>query len=180
MITLSQFALSNPDRYHTDKFGPNPHTTYKHGYGPFYDRIFDAAKRDDLISIAEIGVFRGGSLRLWRDWFNNADIIGLDLDTSSLPDIDGVELAQVKTAYELSVWDSLGRFSVIIDDGSHVKEHQAFCLTALRKYVLPGGWIIVEDIQPYAFSAISKLPGVEIFQGEYGGDDVIAYWRNAQ
>jgi hypothetical protein len=179
MTTISKFATANPNRYPTDKFGPNPHTTYKHGYGPFYNRVFNG-KRSRPIRIAEIGVFRGGSLRLWRDWFYHANVIGLDLDTSSLPEIDGVELLQVKTAYDISVWDNLGRFNVIIDDGSHVKEHQAFCLTALRKYVLPGGIIIVEDIQPYAFAAISKLPGVEIFKGEYGGDDVIAYWRQGE
>src|ERR1700730_16910374 len=58
-------------RYDTDKI-PN-------GYLRIYDRFFEALI-DRPVRLLEIGVFRGGSLRLWRDYFPKGIVAGLDLE----------------------------------------------------------------------------------------------------
>lgn len=39
-----------------------------------------------------------------------------------------------------------GPFDVIIDDGSHVGEHQWTSFRALIDHVKPGGWYVLEDL----------------------------------
>jgi hypothetical protein len=43
----------------------------------FYDKEFIKYK-DKPIKLLEIGLFRGGSLILWRNYFSQAEIIGVD------------------------------------------------------------------------------------------------------
>src|SRR5260370_16410289 len=59
------------DRYDTDKV-PN-------GYLRTYDRIFEELI-DRPVKVLELGVRTGGSLRLWRDYFPNGTIAGLDVE----------------------------------------------------------------------------------------------------
>ena len=48
------------------------------GFIPIYESFFDCL-REKEVNILEIGVDKGDSLRLWRDYFTKAKICGLDL-----------------------------------------------------------------------------------------------------
>src|SRR5207247_6943083 len=65
--------LLNVDAYDTDKI--------RHGYLDGYDAIL-APWVDKEITLLELGVYRGGSLKLWRDYFPRGAIVGTD---SKLP-----------------------------------------------------------------------------------------------
>ena len=48
-----------------------------HSYLDLYERLF-YKKRSSALNILEIGIKDGGSIKLWRDYFSNAHIYGLD------------------------------------------------------------------------------------------------------
>ena len=64
-----------------DKFDWNSYDTDKekgHGYGSIYDKYFKDIKYD-VKNILEIGT-RPGSIRLWLDYFPNANLYGIDIN----------------------------------------------------------------------------------------------------
>ena len=52
-------------------------------YGPIYDRHF-APFREHSINILEIGVLKGGSMRMWEKYFPKANIFGIDINEECL------------------------------------------------------------------------------------------------
>jgi hypothetical protein len=99
----------------------------------------------------EIGVQRGGSLQIMQDYLGkNARIVGIDIDPAcaSLAK-EGREVHigdQSDTAFLASVTKQSGPFDIIIDDGSHVADHQIVSFFALFSALKEGGIYIVEDL----------------------------------
>lgn len=121
-----------------------------HGYTIEYDRLL-SPMRDKVKSLLEIGVNRGCGLRMWRDYFPNAQIIGLDNSPATLFEEERIKCfeadqsdpASLLTAVALS---GIEEFDVIIDDGSHQLTHQLISLRALHPFVRPGGYYFIEDV----------------------------------
>jgi len=100
--------------------------------------------------LLELGVDKGGSLRMWRQYFGEqATIFGVDVN----PDCkryDG-EAAQVRIgsqadeAFLRSVVSEMGGIDVVIDDGSHVAQHQAASFEVLFPILRDGGVYLCED-----------------------------------
>ncbi len=100
-------------------------------------------------AIFEIGVKNGGSLAMWRNLFPQARIVGLDLKLSKAVRQEGViylEGDQTDTVLLAKIAEQHGPFDLIIDDGSHVGEHQLTSLEALAPHVADGGAYVIEDI----------------------------------
>ena len=55
-----------------------PTSKNDHGFIKIYDKYFSNLK-ELKINILEIGVERGDSLRMWREYFTNATICAIDL-----------------------------------------------------------------------------------------------------
>jgi hypothetical protein len=66
--------------YDTDK---EPQT-----YLRLYDELFTPL-RDHDIRLLELGIFHGGSLYLWRDYFPQGVIVGLDIHQVPIDDSTG-------------------------------------------------------------------------------------------
>lgn len=105
-------------------------------------------RRHAPIALLEIGILRGASLRMWRDYFPRARIVGLDLDPPPI-ELPGVELVagDQSDAAVLTTVASRGPFDVVIDDGSHIGAHIEASFRALFPAVEPGGWYVIEDMQ---------------------------------
>ena len=104
-------------------------------------------------AIFEIGVKGGGSTAFWKTLFPAAVVVGLDLKLrwglASEPSDDGVIYVQgdqTDTAALAGIAKRHGPFDVVIDDGSHVVEHQVITMRALLPHVRHGGLYVVEDI----------------------------------
>jgi cephalosporin hydroxylase len=104
-------------------------------------------------SILEIGVKGGGSTALWKRLFPEAVVVGMDIklrpSLSGEPSADGVvylkgDQTDVSRLREIAA--AHGPFDLVIDDGSHVNEHQEVTIRALLPTVRPGGFYVVEDI----------------------------------
>jgi hypothetical protein len=98
----------------------------------------------------EIGVDRSNSLVCWQEYFPNAFIYGVDIDIAASTDrykifkADQSDHEQMKSV----VKDIKHPIFLVIDDGSHIPEHQVSCFDYLfRDLLMPGGTYIIEDIE---------------------------------
>ena len=127
-----------------------------HSYANFYGPILNS-KRHTVANVLEIGVWRGGSLTGWANYFDNANVYGMD--TVNMFDInknDGVDMCLPKNAkficddaYNPMVLEkhfSDVKFDVIIDDGPHTKESQLFTLNYFHNKMRKNGVIFIEDV----------------------------------
>lgn len=130
-------------RHGTDKSSRN------HGYLPIYDRELSSL-RAKTVTLLEIGVSGGSSLRMWHEYFPQGRIFGVDPDAAALAhagDRTQVLLADQSDPEGLrKVVAPHGPFDVVIDDGSHIWAHQISALRSLLPLVRPGGCYIIEDL----------------------------------
>lgn len=112
-----------------------------------YDELF--SKNDRRLSIKnllEIGVDSGFSLLLWRDYFVNANVTGIDI--KECPILFGEDRIShlIQNAYSLDTIKQLNKFDIIIDDGPHTFESMVFFLQNYPQLCNKGGLVILEDI----------------------------------
>lgn len=110
-MNLTQLA----EEYGTDKL--------KHGYIPLYEQHLPKAPQ----RILEIGCLTGASLRMWREYYPEAEIHCLDLFEEHQPPGDIERVIYWKGSQtDQYVLEQLRRlhFDVIIDDGSHNSRDQ--------------------------------------------------------
>jgi len=133
----------NLTAYDTDKV--------QHHYLELYDPIL-SPWADKEIKLLEIGIHRGGSLELWRDYFPHGRIVGIDL---KLPRgfvprerIQVFEGSQTDTWFlsEVATKTAPEGFDMIIDDASHIGELTKTTFRHLFDHHLkPGGLYAIED-----------------------------------
>ncbi|GAA4475018.1 class I SAM-dependent methyltransferase [Gluconacetobacter asukensis] len=105
--------------------------------------------------VLEIGVYRGASLRLWKNFFGEGSfILGIDLNEQCLkhqsPDENiFVEIGdQSNQDFLKDIINRYGPFDIIIDDGSHMASHQIISFMSLFYEGLKvGGIYLVEDLE---------------------------------
>lgn len=121
-----------------------------HGYDRFYSRYLDDL-RSSATGMLEIGIYYQNSIMLWKKYFERAHIYGVDIDEKKIDD-DRVTVFKG----DQSNIDSLNNIvssidhpiQFIIDDGSHIPEHQILTFNVFfEKLLQPGGVYIVEDIE---------------------------------
>jgi demethylmacrocin O-methyltransferase len=150
------------DRYRSDKafYHEWGEMTRGHGYDEHYTELFEPI-RDDVKSLLEIGVWKGGSLRAWRDWFPYANIYGIDNQPKYI-----FEEPRIKTMFgDQNLPQSLltaaaGRvFDIIIDDGAHNATAQ---ITAFRTlWPKADRFYCIEDVsEPKEVTEVLKTEGV--------------------
>ena len=145
MKTLTEIAR----QYKTDKAND-------HSYTGHYEFHFDRM-RNENIKILEIGIGGysestegGGSLKMWRDYFQNGKIYGFDIHHK-----EGLDEERIKTFQGNQVdndflgWlcNEHGEFDIIVDDGSHVPGHVIHSFNYLFPKLKNGGIYVVEDTQ---------------------------------
>jgi len=138
------------------------------GYTPFYAALMGPA-RFHVRRVLEVGIcgFRdipnnvvGASLFVWRDFFPNAQIYGVDIDerfifndqerirTARVDAYDPAALHEVLTHFARPGPGSDGRFDMIVDDAVHDPEPQIQLMNQLAEWMLPGGHYFMEDVGP--------------------------------
>jgi hypothetical protein len=98
----------------------------------------------------EIGVDRGGSLEIWREYFGpEAIIFGVDINPNcQIEDRDDLQVrigSQSDPAFMRSVIREMGGVDVIVDDGSHVAKDQRRSFDTLFPLLSENGLYIIED-----------------------------------
>jgi len=116
-----------------------------------YDPIL-APWVDKEIKLLEIGVYRGGSLLLWRDYFPQGTIVGIDINPPQNIEfgerIHLLKGSQTDTKFLTDVTKKIAPegFDIIIDDASHIGELTKITFWHLfDNHLKPGGLYAIED-----------------------------------
>ena len=125
-----------------------PTSKNDHQFINLYEYYFERFK-DKEINVLEIGVERGDSLRMWREYFTKAKICAIDLiDRNILVNNTDIMIGdQSDYNFLKQVVDKYGMFDVIIDDGSHQCKHIIKSFNFLFNYLNNDGIYVVEDLQ---------------------------------
>lgn len=162
LLGMCHFGKYDTDKFLDSKIGfprsrpQNRHCYVEECYGLIFSRIKDSAKQ-----VLEIGIDFGGSLLLWRDYFLNAEVTGIDIDITLCAEILGQERINIiaNDAYSAPFVDSLSNsyYDLIIDDGPHTYESMVKFLELYPKKLSDNGILILEDIPDIQW--ISSLMG---------------------
>jgi cephalosporin hydroxylase len=129
---------------------PNGRMVHKlRHYFDIYHHHF-AAFRGQPLTMIEIGVFNGGSLRMWRDYFGRqATIVGVDINPEcnqfSEPGIDIVIGDQGDRAFLRSLADRYPDFAILVDDGGHRMHQQIATFEEMYPRMRSDGVYLCED-----------------------------------
>lgn len=137
-------------KYKTDKHYGSIEPELGHYYGDSYDEIFGNFNKENRLNILEIGIQKGGSLLAWKEYFVNANIIGVDIVDSILPEYRCDDIKYIISDIKSSrVKDIIGdkKFDIIIDDGSHFLSDVLFVVSSYLNTLNSGGVLIIEDCQ---------------------------------
>ncbi len=139
MNKLENYFNNNPGRL-IDKW---------HHYFEIYERHFNRFINKQPV-ILEIGVFQGGSLQMWRNYFGEgAKIFGIDID----PRCKGFEEENIKIfigsqsdqSFLGKVVNEIPPIDILIDDGGHFMKQQIISFECLFKHIQPNGIYLCED-----------------------------------
>jgi len=154
----------NYNNYQTDK-------VRNHTYMPQYERLFEKFKQGK-VSLLEIGVYSGGCLAMWRDFFGEgSDIEGLDFNCASL---DRENLGDI-LVHDVDVldWDTDKTYDIIIDDASHEAHVQNVALRKLWKNVSKRGYYIIEDVN----STVQRPPHLGLLEWAEENDAIVEVYN---
>jgi hypothetical protein len=131
-------------------FKKSPVKSIKHStYFTVYDELFRKYRNKKIIFI-EIGVFQGGSLFMWREYFGpQARIIGVDINPGAKKwEKDGFEIFvgnQSDPNFWQKIFDKVGKVDIILDDGGHTYEQQIITADSVLQNIKDNGMLVVED-----------------------------------
>ena len=114
-----------------------------------YERMM-AGFRDRPITLLEIGIDQGASLRTWEIYFPRASIVGVDIMPATQRFARKNVVVEIGSQFDAAFLAGLAQKyapDIVIDDGSHISEHQIFSFEHLFSCLKPGGLYVVEDIQ---------------------------------
>ena len=122
---------------------------WKH-YFDIYEHHFSRF-RDKEIVILEIGVYQGGSLQMWKDYFGSkARIYGIDINPRC-KDLEEENIrifigSQANRKFLREVKKSIPPVDILIDDGGHTMKQQKVTFEELFGHVKDDGIYLCEDL----------------------------------
>lgn len=133
MGTLNDIGL----KCKTDK------STITHCYLDTYEKYFSEWRNKEF-TLLELGVAGGASIKMWREYFPNAKVYGLDNN----PDCAGEGIfigCQIDKGFWDNVLSEIGTVDFFIDDGSHYGPYTIQTFEYIFPQIARGGWYVVED-----------------------------------
>lgn len=113
-----------------------------HDYLRYYDLFFKEFL-DEKFTLLEFGCLRGQSLRMWKKYFSQAQIVGVDLDEATKKNAEDRIDIFIGNAVVQSTCDYLKdryeKIKIIIDDASHAWGDQRKSLEMFWPVLAQGG-----------------------------------------
>jgi hypothetical protein len=152
-----------------EKYGVDKCPKIRHAYTPFY---YNFLKNKDIKKVLEVGIghykdiesketfyhrqldrewSKGGSLKMWRDFFPEATIYGVDIEKDCLFEDERIKTFQGDERNQ-NDWERILKqtgtdIDLFIDDGLHHPRYQV----RLCKFILPklkkGAIYVIEDVK---------------------------------
>lgn len=124
---------------------------FHHHYDRIYPLFLETWRDQPDMAMFEIGLDEGKSLAMWLAYFPLAYIYGLDIGKSYEGPRHRTFLADqsdVETLRSIARSQIKHPVFLVVDDGSHLPEHQLLSFSVLFEQLLqPGGVYIIEDIE---------------------------------
>ena len=121
-----------------------------HNYIPFYEKHFTAYRKDSK-NFLEIGLDKGESTKMWREYFSaNTFIHGMDIIIPENLSLANTKIYLCDQSNRTDLMNFLTNtnieFDVIIDDGGHMQHQQQISLGVLFPKLKSGGLYVIEDL----------------------------------
>lgn len=152
---------TNPEAYrHLDdialKTGTDKGSNF-HDYMEAYSQHFDAIK-DEPIKFLEIGIYEGSSVKLWEEYFKNAELHFIDVSLGAVKyhsTRSHYHIARQEVACDLYQFIKAAGtgFDVMIDDGGHTMKQQITSFIYLFSHLKSKGVYVIEDLHTSYWSS---------------------------
>lgn len=175
------------------KYGSDKCPWISHTYTPEYHRLLNGLNVKNML---EIGIGNvplmmpivgekyqpGASLRMWRDYFPEANVYGCDIVSSVLFEEDRIKTFWVDQSSEEILQKQVPdlQYELILDDGSHNPDHMETSFKALWPRVSPNGLYIIEDIHVSYIDRIKKLGPIEYIHPGKKSSDIFVVFRKPE
>jgi hypothetical protein len=136
-----------------------------HSYLPLYDKLL-IGKKETAKNVLEVGIFQGGSIKLWSDYFTNANVYGLDIMDNNnvwenIKNKKNIILYTSTDAYNNDFFttnflDKNIKCDFMLDDGPHTLESMKQFIKLYSQIMTDDGILIVEDVQNWDWIDILK------------------------
>ena len=136
-----------------------------HSYLELYEKLL-CGKKTTAKNVLEIGIYNGGSIKLWSDYFTNAIIYGLDI--IHINDV----WKEIKNNNKIQLFTSLDAYNeeffktnflnknikcdFMLDDGPHTLDSMKQFIKLYSQIMTDDGILIIEDVQSYDWIDILK------------------------
>jgi cephalosporin hydroxylase len=136
-----------------------------HSYLPLYEKLLNK-KRETATNVLEVGIYHGGSIKLWHDYFVNATVYGLDI--MSIDDVyegiknkERITLHTSSDAYNTEFFNTNFlnkniKFDLLLDDGPHTLQSMIQFIQLYSQLLADDGILIIEDVQSWDWIEILK------------------------
>jgi len=121
-----------------------------HNYLKYYEAFFEIY-RSSVVVLLELGMHRGGSMQMWRDYFPHGKIVGVDINEVEIENPDRIftyqgDATQPDFLQRVKTDHGISQFDLIIDDASHMgRDAEASFNMLFKNHLAPGGIYVVED-----------------------------------
>jgi hypothetical protein len=121
-----------------------------HHYFEIYHRHLQSFRGKSPV-LVEIGVFHGGSLEMWKDYFGaGCRIVGIDIDPRCARFADASTTVligdQADRGFLARVREQVPHIDILIDDGGHHMGQQIAAFEELYPHIQPRGVYVCEDM----------------------------------
>jgi cephalosporin hydroxylase len=137
----------------------------KHSYLPLYQKLL-INKKETAKNVLEVGISKGGSIKLWNDFFTNANVYGLDIIHSKyvweeIKNKKKIILYTSTDAYnnDFFITNFLNKnikFDFMLDDGPHTLESMIQFIKLYTNIMTDDGILIIEDVQSWDWIDLLK------------------------
>jgi len=137
-----------------------------HSYLDIYYNLL-INKKEKARNVLEIGISSGGSIKLWNDFFLNANIYGIDIINinnvwEEIQNKERIILYTSVDAYDINFFNEKFlnkniKFDFILDDGPHTLESMIIFIKLYSQIMTDDGILIIEDVQSIEWIEILKI-----------------------
>jgi hypothetical protein len=136
-----------------------------HSYLELYQNLL-INKKDTAKNVLEVGILKGGSIKLWSDFFINANVYGIDIMKidkvwKGIKNKNNIILHTSSDAYNDNFFinnflNKNIKYDFMLDDGPHTLESMKKFIKLYSQIMTDDGILIIEDVQSWDWIDILK------------------------
>lgn len=132
-------------------------------YFPIYEKWFNPYRGKDIVFV-EVGVYQGGSMQMWKNYFGkDAKIIGVDVDERCKQFEEEQISIEIGSQSDRNFWaafmEKYPRVDILLDDGGHMMNQQIVTFREMFPHIKDGGLYMCEDCHTSYWKNVEEWQG---------------------